>query len=159
MTRYGQIGWRMAAIAAFVGTAALAVVLTRAPADAVARFLPNSPAARARPPGSRPGSGSAVPERPAGPASGPAPPAGNTYYTLEFTNVSRPGLPPLRLPGGIGLPGQPGGRRAGGGPIGGTAVRDTSVRPKPVMLAARGDGARRAPGHVAATPSRPVRAR
>src|SRR5258707_7843648 len=32
MTRYGQIGWRMAAFAAFVGTAALAVVLTRTPA-------------------------------------------------------------------------------------------------------------------------------
>ncbi len=31
MTRYGQIGWRMAAMAAFAGTAALAVVLTRAP--------------------------------------------------------------------------------------------------------------------------------
>src|SRR6266480_920841 len=32
MTRYGQIGWRMAAIAAFVGTAVLAIALTRAPA-------------------------------------------------------------------------------------------------------------------------------
>ena len=32
MTRYGQIGWRMVAVAAFVGTAVLAVVLTRAPA-------------------------------------------------------------------------------------------------------------------------------
>ena len=31
MTRYGQIGWRMAAVVAFVGTAALAVTLTRAP--------------------------------------------------------------------------------------------------------------------------------
>jgi hypothetical protein len=33
MTRYGQIGWRIAAVAAFVGTAALAVTLTRAPAQ------------------------------------------------------------------------------------------------------------------------------
>src|SRR6185437_6365111 len=32
MTRYGQIGWRLAAIAAFVGTAVLAIGLTRAPA-------------------------------------------------------------------------------------------------------------------------------
>jgi len=32
MTRYGQIGWRMAAFAACVGTAVLAVVLTRTPA-------------------------------------------------------------------------------------------------------------------------------
>jgi hypothetical protein len=31
MTRYGQIGWRMAAMAAFAGTAALAIILTRAP--------------------------------------------------------------------------------------------------------------------------------
>jgi len=31
MTRYVQIGWRMAAVAAFVGTAALAIALTRAP--------------------------------------------------------------------------------------------------------------------------------
>ncbi len=31
MTRYGQIGWRIVAVAAFVGTAVLAVVLTRAP--------------------------------------------------------------------------------------------------------------------------------
>ena len=29
MTRYGQIGWRMAAIAAFVGTAALAIALPK----------------------------------------------------------------------------------------------------------------------------------
>jgi hypothetical protein len=29
MTRYGQIGWRLAAVAAFVGTAVLAVALTR----------------------------------------------------------------------------------------------------------------------------------
>ena len=33
MRRYGHIGWRMVAIAAFVGTAALAVVLTRAPGE------------------------------------------------------------------------------------------------------------------------------
>src|SRR2546429_5998644 len=33
MTRYGQIGWRMAAVAAFFGTAALAIALSRAPAD------------------------------------------------------------------------------------------------------------------------------
>ncbi len=37
MTRYGQIGWRMAAIAAFAGTAALAVILTRAPVGPDAR--------------------------------------------------------------------------------------------------------------------------
>src|SRR5262249_59041707 len=32
MTRDGQIGWRMVAVAAFVGTAVVAVALTRAPA-------------------------------------------------------------------------------------------------------------------------------
>src|SRR5260370_40217501 len=32
MTKYGRIGWRMAAVAAFVGTAALAVTLSRVPA-------------------------------------------------------------------------------------------------------------------------------
>src|SRR5260370_42344686 len=32
MTTYGRIGWRIAAVAAFVGTAALAVILSRVPA-------------------------------------------------------------------------------------------------------------------------------
>jgi len=32
MTRYGHIGWRVIAVVAFAGTAALAVTLTRVPA-------------------------------------------------------------------------------------------------------------------------------
>ena len=32
MTRYGHIAWRVVAVVAFAGTAALAVTLTRAPA-------------------------------------------------------------------------------------------------------------------------------
>jgi hypothetical protein len=72
--------------------------------------------------------------------SGRAGPSGastarETYYTLEFTNVSNRacrlyGYPEVSayrdspVPGGV-----------TGGPIGGTAARDTSVRPKPVMLA------------------------
>ncbi len=38
MTRYGQIGWRMVAVVAFVGTAALAVKLTRVPIRAGAAY-------------------------------------------------------------------------------------------------------------------------
>jgi hypothetical protein len=38
MTRYGQIGWRIAALAAFVGTAVLAVILSRAPVRSAANL-------------------------------------------------------------------------------------------------------------------------
>lgn len=119
MTRYGQIGWRVVAVAAFVGTAALAIILTRAPVRPAAT-LPAVVASHACPTsGLKAWLGSA------------APGAGNTYYTLEFTNVShRPcslyGYPEVSAYGY---------GRASGAQVGGTAIRDTSVRPRTVMLA------------------------
>jgi hypothetical protein len=65
MTRYGRVGWRVAAVVAFAGTAALAVILTRAPISAQAARSPDV---------SCPTSGLQA--------------QGVADYTLEFTNVS-----------------------------------------------------------------------
>jgi Protein of unknown function (DUF4232) len=139
MTRYGQIGWRMAAIAAFIGTAVLAIALTRAPAssDASLSDQVSSPAcptsglqawlglgaARAAA-ASRPGR--------AGPPG--AYPGHETYYTLEFTNVSDRTCSLFGYPEVSAYQDSPVAAGPAAGPIGGTAIRDTSVRPKPVML-------------------------
>ena len=85
MTRYGQIGWRTVAVAAFVGTAVLAVALTRAPAhdgvtlssDVSSRVCATSGLEAWLGLGTVTGETSAAGIHPAG-----------TYYTLEFTNVS-----------------------------------------------------------------------
>ena len=132
MTRYGQIGWRMAAVAAFVGTAALAIGLTRAPAgndvslssdfsgrvcstSGLEAWLGLGAAGAARPGQCRPARG--LPGR-------------ETYYTLEFTNVSDRACSLYGYPEVSAYRDSP----VAGGPIGGAAIRDTSVRPKPVML-------------------------
>ena len=120
MTRYGQIGWRMAAVAAFVGTAALAVALTRAPArngvslssDVSARVCATS--------GLKAWLGLGI-----------ARPAEGTYYALEFTNVSDRSCRLFGYPEVSAYQDSPEAR----GPIGSAAARDTSVRPKPVTLA------------------------
>ena len=133
MRRYGQIGWRMVAIAAFVGTAALAVVLTRAPGSTVAALSSefSGPACAAS--GLEAWLGAAATDR-AG--TGLSHGAG-TYYTLEFTNVSHQtcrlyGYPEVSAYQASPVTGQ---NPAAGSRIGGAAVRDTSVRPQPVMLA------------------------
>jgi Protein of unknown function (DUF4232) len=139
----------MAAIAAFVGTAVLAIGLTRAPVPSDAslsyglpgRVCPTSgleawlglgaasAASAARPGSAGPGS--------AGPGSAGPPrayPGHETYYTLEFTNVSDRTCSLFGYPEVSAYQDSP---VAGGpiaGPIGGAAIRDTSVRPKPVML-------------------------
>src|SRR4029077_12667525 len=93
MTRYGQIGWRMAAIAAFVGTAVLAIGLTRAPASSDAS-LSYGLSGRACPTSGLEawlglGAASAATATRPGNAGPPgAYPGHETYYTLEFTNVS-----------------------------------------------------------------------
>jgi hypothetical protein len=122
MTRYGQIGWRMAAVVAFVGTAALAVMLTRAPirTDAALSSDLTGPACP-----------TAGLEAWLGLGGAGMPTAPGTYYTLEFTNVSHRAC---RLYGYPGVSAYTDGR-ATGGQIGSAAVRDTAVRPKPVMLA------------------------
>jgi hypothetical protein len=120
MTRYGQIGWRMAAVAAFVGTAALAVALTRAPArDGVS--LSSAVSARV----------CATSGLQAWLGLGTARPAEGTYYALEFTNVSDQSCRLFGYPEVSAYQDSPQAR----GPIGSAAARDTSVRPKPVTLA------------------------
>jgi len=125
MTRYGQIGWRLAAIAAFVGTAVLAVALTRTPAhDGVS--LSSDVSARV----------CATSGLQAWLGLGPARvtgirPAEGTYYTLEFTNVSDRACSLFGYPEVSAYRDTPKAR----GPIGSAAARDPSARPKPVMLA------------------------
>jgi hypothetical protein len=123
----------MAAIVAFVGTAALAVMLTRTPVRPSAALSSEvtGPAC--------PTSGldawlglNAAPVGSADPTVGTGMQATRgTYYTLEFTNVSHHacslyGYPEVSVYMDS---------RAPGSQIGSTAIRDTSVRPKPVMLA------------------------
>ena len=139
MTGYGQIGWRMAAVAAFVGTAVLAIALTRAPANSDAslsyrlsgRVCPTSGleawlglGAASAVSGARPGN--------AGPPG--AYPGHETYYTLEFTNVSNRTCSLFGYPEVSAYRHSPAAGGPIGGRVGGTAIRDTSVRPKPVML-------------------------
>ena len=136
MTRYGQIGWRIAAIAAFVGTAVLAIALTRAPANSDAplsyglsgRVCPTSGLEAWLGLG---GAGGAGPGN-AGPPG--AYPGHETYYTLEFTNVSNRTCSLFGYPEVSAYRDSPAVGGPVGGPIGSTAIRDTSVRPKPVML-------------------------
>jgi hypothetical protein len=126
----------MAAVAAFIGTAVLAVALTRAPAhndvslssDVSGRVCSTSgleawlglgAAAAARP-------GHADPPR--------AYPARETYYTLEFTNVSDRACSLYGYPEVSAYRNSPVAGGPTGGPIAGTAIRDTSVRPEPVTL-------------------------
>jgi hypothetical protein len=133
MRRYGQIGWRMVAIAAFVGTAALAVVLTRAPGSTVAALSSefSGPACAAS--GLEAWLGAAATDR----AGTGLSHEGGTYYTLEFTNVSHQtcrlyGYPEVSPYRASSVTGQNPGVVS---QIGSAAVRDTSVRPRPVMLA------------------------
>src|SRR6266568_4244224 len=129
MTTYGRIGWRIAAVAAFVGTAALAVILSRVPA--------RSGAALSSELTSRACATSGLEEK-----LGLGTPAGTgmlhtvgIYYTLEFTNISDrvcslEGYPEVSAYAGSQAAGGP-----ASGQIGGVAIRDTSVRPEPVTLA------------------------
>jgi Protein of unknown function (DUF4232) len=132
MTRYGQIGWRVAAVAAFVGTAALAIVLTRAPARQSAALSSDLSSRVCATSGLEAWLGLGVAD------SGGVGlrPSDGTSYTLEFTNVSD------RACSLYGYPevsayreGLVTGGQIAGGQIGSAAIRDTSVRPRPVMLA------------------------
>jgi hypothetical protein len=133
VTKYGHIAWRVIAVVAFAGTAALAVTLSRAPARpdhaALSSNLTQSPCATsgleawlalAQTPGSASVTGT----------TGRFDPSG-TYYTLEFTNVS------ARVCSLYGYPDVSAyaGDQAGGTQIGSAAAHDTSVRPRPVTLA------------------------
>jgi hypothetical protein len=127
----------MAAMAAFFGTAALAIALSRAPADNGVSLSSEISGQVCSTSGLEAwlglgGVGVATPGK-AGPPG--AYPARETYYTLEFTNVSNRacslyGYPEVSAYRDSPVAGGP----VAGGPIGGVAVRDTSIRPRPVML-------------------------
>src|SRR6516165_1771692 len=129
VTKYGHIAWRVIAVVAFAGTAALAVTLSRAPTRpdhaSLSSSLTRSPCATS---GLEAWLGLAS-------TAGPTPVTGTgdrfepggTYYTLEFTNVSARacslyGYPEVSAYAGEG---------AGGTQIGSAAAHDTSVRPHP----------------------------
>ena len=133
MTRYGHIAWRVVAVVAFAGTAALAVTLTRAPVRAdsakLSANLTRNPCATS---GLAAWLGLA--------ATGAARLTGNsdqiaaggiTTYALEFTNVSARACSLYGYPEVSAYAGTP----SAGAQIGSSAVRDTSVRPQPVTLA------------------------
>jgi hypothetical protein len=135
-----------AVVVAFVGTAALAVILTRAP-DSSQAALPNvvCPTSGLQTwlglgPSGTAGAGTDPVTGGAGTQA-----AGNAFYTLEFTNVSHRacrlyGYPEVSAYVASQLTGShrtAGGNTGGGntgGQIGSAAIRDTSVRPQPVML-------------------------
>jgi Protein of unknown function (DUF4232) len=125
----------MAGIAAFVGTAVLAIALTRAPArnDASLSYRVSGRACPTSGLEAWLGLGAASAATAARPGSAGPPgayPGHETYYTLEFTNVSNRTCSLFGYPEVSAYRDRP----VAGGPIGGTAIRDTSVRPKPVML-------------------------
>jgi hypothetical protein len=116
----------MGAVAAFIGTAALAVALTRAPANNDVSLSSEASGRVCSTSGLAAWLGAAG----AADVPGVARSARETSYALEFTNVSS------RACSLYGYPEVSAYRYSAvaGGPIGGAAIRDTSVRPKPVML-------------------------
>jgi Protein of unknown function (DUF4232) len=120
----------MAAVAAFVGTAALAVALTRAPAQDGVSLSSDVSARVCATSGLQAWLGLGAATATATGATGIRPAQG-TYYTLEFTNVSDRACSLFGYPEVSAYLDSPKAR----GPIGSAAARDTSVRPKPVMLA------------------------
>jgi hypothetical protein len=125
----------MAAVVAFVGTAALAVTLTRAPIRSAALSSevtgPVCPTSGLEAwlglatPGTTGATGSTGTTSGSGTQG-----ARETYYTLEFTNVSHRACSLYGYPEVSAYADS----QATGGQIGSAAIRDTSVRPKPVLL-------------------------
>ena len=133
VTKYGHIAWRVIAVVAFAGTAALAVTLSRVPVRpghaSLSSNLTQSPCATsgleawlglAQTTGSASVTGTGDRLEP-----------GGTSYTLEFTNVSARSCSLYGYPEVSAYAGG----QAGGTQIGSAASHDTSVRPQPVMLA------------------------
>jgi len=134
MNRYGHIGWRIAALVAFAGTAVLAVILSRAPVTGDPAAGQACPSSGLRAWVGLAGLSQAQAERPVQTAPG-IKTADNTYYTLEFTNVSDRscslyGYPEVSAYADSQV-------RRGQTPVqvGSAAVRDTSIRPHAVTLA------------------------
>jgi hypothetical protein len=131
VTKYGHVAWRVIAVVAFVGTAALAVTLSRVSGRpdhaSLSSNLTQSPCATS---GLEAWLGLAQAAGSTSSTGGHLEPGG-TYYTLEFTNVSGRacrlyGYPEVSAYAGQGT---------GGTQIGSAAARDTSVRPQSVTLA------------------------
>jgi Protein of unknown function (DUF4232) len=133
MTRYGQIGWRMAAaVAAFAGTAALAITLTRAPVHQDATLSSDLSGRVCATSGLEAWLGLGAADSGQTGTSG----ASGTSYALEFTNVSHRACSLYGYPEVSAYRNSPAvGGQIAGRQIGSAAVRDTSVRPQPVMLA------------------------
>jgi Protein of unknown function (DUF4232) len=129
VTKYGHIVWRVTAAVAFAGTAALAVVLSRAPARpdraALSSNLTQSPCAASGLEAWLAARGSASVT-----GTGDRLEPGRTYYTLEFTNVSARACSLYGYPNVSAYVGG----QADGAQIGSAASQDTSVRPQPVRL-------------------------
>jgi hypothetical protein len=133
MTRFGHVGWRAAVVmVAFAGTAALAVTLTRAPARSQA-----TPTANISCPSSvlRASLGQAAA---ANTVTG-TPHAADTYYALEFTNVSHQVCSLFGYPEVSAYVTRytPTSQAVGSSPtdsLGGVAIHDPLVRPRSVRL-------------------------
>ena len=125
MTRYGHFAWRVIAVVAFAGTAALAVTLTRVPLRpdqaTLSSSLTGSPCATS---GLKAWLGLGTTGSPPGTGQQPRLAAGTTY-TLEFTNVSSRACS---------LYGYPEVSAYAGAQIGRAAVDDTAVHAQPVLL-------------------------
>jgi hypothetical protein len=132
VTKYGHIAWRLIAVVAFAGTAALAVSLSRAPARpdhvSLSSNLTQNACATS---GLEAWLGLAATSGSTSVAgTGDRLEPGGTYYTLEFTNVSARACSLYGYPEVSAYAGG----RADGSQIGSAAARDTSVRPRPVTL-------------------------
>ena len=133
VTKYGHIAWRVIAVAAFAGTAALAVTLSRVPVHpdraSLSSNLTESPCATS---GLEAWLGLAQTTAATSvTGTGGRLQSGGTYYTLEFTNVSARACSLYGYPEVSAYAGS----QAGGTQIGSAAAHDTSVRPQPVTLA------------------------
>ena len=126
MTRYGQIGWRIAAAVAFAGTAALAVILTHVPVRPDATLSSVFAVRSCLTSGLEAWLGLGG----TGGTGGGTQVAG-TYYTLEFTNVSHRACSLYGYPEVSAYATG----RVTGSQIGSTVARDTSVMPRTVTLA------------------------
>jgi hypothetical protein len=132
MTRYSHITWRVIAVLAFAGTAALAVTLTRVPTRPAHAALSSSLTLSVCPTsGLDAWVGLGATESTSIPDNGHHLQADITYYTLEFTNVSARtcslyGYPEVSAYAGSTVT---------GAQIGSAATDDRVVRPRPVTLA------------------------
>jgi hypothetical protein len=131
MTRYSHITWRVIAVLAFAGTAALGVTLTRVPSHpthaALSSNLTLSPCAT---PGLDAWVGLAATGSTSIPGNGHHLQADTTYYTLEFTNVSARTCSLYGYPDVSAYAGS----QVTGTEIGSPATHDTTIRPRPVTL-------------------------